>query len=578
MVLVFWEQSSLFRSKCMQNAIARDSMPQQEREIHILNSVRNAMEDFQRRSEVFKRGTMRIYIDDAENPEMEKEIMMRKEYTNPIIRGFYPDPSICYAEGYFYIVCSSFQFFPGLPLFRSKDMINWEPMGHCMTRTSQLDLEGMGASGGLFAPSIRYNNGRFYVVCTNVGGYGNFVVYTDDIESGNWSEPILIDRPGIDPSLLFDGEKTYFISNGDDEEGINGISVCEIDLETGKTLTKSRCISQGTGGRYLEGPHLYHIGEYYYLLVAEGGTEYGHMECLLRSREIYGPYEICPVNPILTNRNLGGYFIQGSGHADIVEDENGQWWMVHLAFRQQDQWRPFHQLGRETFLEPVFWGEDGWFKVGTDGTSRAAYVVEDGKCEAKLTAQYPKEKWELEPKTAIYVRKPDYDNYRLQGENRFALKGTEARLQSLGNVTFVGMRQKEFETDFVVTIDGKTMAEGQHAGITAYMSERDFFALDVQKKKEGYAVCCKGILGGRVLPLESVSLSESSVSLFIETKHQSYEGFVKENGRWRSLGSIEAKYLTSEVTEGFTGVLLAAYCEANEQGESGFVEFEYSKE
>lgn len=513
---------------------------------------------------------------------------MKKEYVNPIIRGFYPDPSICYAEGYFYIVCSSFQFFPGLPLFRSKNMTDWEPAGHCMTRVSQLDLNEMGASGGLFAPTIRYHQGRFYVVCTNVGGYGNFLVYTDDIMSGEWSETVLIDRPGIDPSLLFDGGKVYFISNGDDDDGVNGISVCEIDIDTGKVLTKSKCISKGTGGRYLEGPHLYHIGEYYYLLVAEGGTEYGHMECLLRSNDLYGPYEICPVNPILTNRNLGGYFIQGSGHADIVEDEEGQWWMVHLAFRQQDQWRPFHQLGRETFLEPVFWDEDGWFRVGTDGTSRAAYKVEEGRCEAYHSAEYPKERWALDKRRAIYVRRPDYQNYRYGEKGCFALKGTDAKLQSLGNVTFLGMRQQEFETEFGVKIYGQTMLEGQHAGITAYMSERDFFAVDVCKQSDRYEICCKAVIGNMTVPMESVfmekvsmqsaGIEQEEILVAIVTGHQSYEAYAQfpnEEGKkqWQKIGKMEAKYLTSEVTEGFTGVILAAYCEADEKGNSDYVHF-----
>lgn len=504
---------------------------------------------------------------------------MSREYINPIIRGFYPDPSICYAEGYFYIVCSSFQFFPGLPLFRSKNMIEWEPVGHCMTRKSQLDLTNMGASGGLYAPTIRYNNGRFYVVCTNVGGYGNFFVYTDDIMSGEWSEPVLVDRPGIDPSLLFDGDKTYFISNGEDDDGVNGISVCEIDLETGKVLTKSKCISQGTGGRYLEGPHLYHIDEYYYLLVAEGGTEYGHMECLLRSKELYGPYEICPVNPILTNRNLGGYFIQGSGHADIVEDEEGQWWMVHLAFRQQDRWRPFHQLGRETFLEPVYWDEEGWFRVGTDGTSRAAYKVDKDGCEAALSAEYPKGNWTLEPKTAIYVRCPDFENYKFDKNGVFSLKGTDAKLRSLDNVTFVGMRQREFETTFCVKICGETMLNGQHAGITAYMSEKDYFALDVYKKGAEYEVSCMAVLGTNLtVPMGKKVFAADEITLCIDTKHQSYEAYAEadEGGKRvrEKLGSMEAKFLASEVTEGFTGVILAAYCEADEKGNSDFVKFE----
>ena len=223
---------------------------------------------------------------------------------NPVIRGFYPDPSVCAANGKFYLVNSTFEYFPGMPVFESDDLVHWKQINNCLTRKSQLDVQGIAASGGIYAPTIRFNKGRFYVVVTNVSNdYGNFYVYTDDIY-GEWSEPVKVDRGGIDPSLLFDGDKTYFISNGADDYGVNGISLCEIDIETGKKLTEAKCISTGCGGRYLEGPHLYHINDWYYLMVAEGGTEYGHMECMLRSKNIWGPYEVCPSNPILTNRNL----------------------------------------------------------------------------------------------------------------------------------------------------------------------------------------------------------------------------------------------------------------------------------
>ncbi len=251
------------------------------------------------------------------------------KYTNPVIRGFYPDPSICKADGYFYLVCSSFQYFPAIPLFKSKDLVNWKQIGHCITRKSQLDLNNANASGGIFAPTIRYNKGRFYVVVTDTDGEGNFYLYTDDI-NGEWSEPVKVERGGIDPSLLFDGDKTFFMSNGEDSFGESGISLCEIDIDTGKLLTPAKCICKGTGGRFIEAPHLYHIGEWYYLLAAEGGTEYGHTECMFRSKDPYGPYESCPHNPILSNRNLGGYMIQGAGHADITEDDNGQWWIINF--------------------------------------------------------------------------------------------------------------------------------------------------------------------------------------------------------------------------------------------------------
>lgn len=158
------------------------------------------------------------------------------KYYNPVIKGFYPDPSICSDGDYFYLVCSSFQFFPALPLFRSKNLTHWEQIGHCITRKSQLDLTGIAPSGGIFAPTIRYHSGRFYVVVTDTSGCGNFYIYTDDI-NGEWSDPVLVNRGGIDPSLLFDGDKTYFMSNGEDDFGENGISLCEIDIETGKVLS-----------------------------------------------------------------------------------------------------------------------------------------------------------------------------------------------------------------------------------------------------------------------------------------------------------------------------------------------------
>lgn len=204
-------------------------------------------------------------------------------YQNPVVTGFYPDPSVCEANGKYYLVCSSFQYFPGVPLFESDDLINWTQIGHVLTRPTQVQLAHVPSSGGVFAPTIRYNNGRFYMVTTNDTTHENFYVWTDDIH-GEWSDPITIDQGGIDPSLLFDNGHVYFISNGADDMGVGGVSQCEIDIETGRKLAPSRCIWQGTGGRYLESPHMYRIGGWYYLMAAEGGTEYGHMIVLARGQ------------------------------------------------------------------------------------------------------------------------------------------------------------------------------------------------------------------------------------------------------------------------------------------------------
>lgn len=198
------------------------------------------------------------------------------QYTNPVIKGFYPDPSVCCANGKYYLACSSFEYFPGVPLFESTDLVNWEQIGHVLTRKSQVMLEKVRSSGGVFAPTLRYHNGRFYMVTNNNSTQTNFYVYTDDIY-GEWSDPITVEQSGIDPSLYFEGDKTYFISNGSDDSGTYGIIQCEINIETGEKLCESTCIWQGSGGRYIESPHMYKIGDTYYLIAAEGGTEYGHM-------------------------------------------------------------------------------------------------------------------------------------------------------------------------------------------------------------------------------------------------------------------------------------------------------------
>ena len=218
-------------------------------------------------------------------------------YVNPVIPGFYPDPSVCRVGDDYYLVNSSFQYFPGVPLFHSKDLIHWDQIGNVLDRESQLPLKGASAWLGIYAPTIRYNDGTYYMITTNVGngdnGRGNFFV-TATGPAGPWSDPIWLDQGGIDPSLLFDEGKTYFVSNPD-----GAIWLCEIDAATGRQLTESRRIWEGTGGRHPEAPHIYKKDGWYYLMIAEGGTEMGHMVTIARSRDIYGPYEANPAIPIL---------------------------------------------------------------------------------------------------------------------------------------------------------------------------------------------------------------------------------------------------------------------------------------
>lgn len=283
-------------------------------------------------------------------------------YKNPVIPGCHPDPSICKAGEDYYLVNSSFEYFPGVPLFHSRDLVNWEQVGHVLNRESQLKIKGGNMWGGIYAPTIRYNDGTFYMITTNTSDRGNFLVYTDN-PYGEWSDPVWIRQGGIDPSLYFEDGRCYMVSNPD-----GAIWLCEINPKTGEQLSESKRIWGGTGGRYPEGPHIYKRNGWYYLMISEGGTEYGHKVTIARSRNIGGPYESNPANPILThiNQNAENNPIQGVGHADMVQAHDGSWWLVCLGFRTQNG--QHHVLGRETFLAPVTWNEDGWPVVNGDGT------------------------------------------------------------------------------------------------------------------------------------------------------------------------------------------------------------------
>jgi alpha-N-arabinofuranosidase len=492
-------------------------------------------------------------------------------YQNPVVRGYNPDPSICKANGKYFLVTSSFQFFPGVPLFESEDLVNWKQIGYCLTRESQVPLDNVGSSGGIYAATIRYNEGRFYMVTTNVGHKkyaGNFYVWTDDIY-GEWSEPVYVDQGGIDPSLYFENGKTYFMSNGSDENGKSAILQCEIDITTGKKLTESKVLWHGTGGRYLEAPHLYKIGNYYYLLAAEGGTEYGHMVVYARGNNVWGPFTPYAGNPVLTNRNLGGYQLQGIGHGDLIEDANGNWWMYALAFRQIHQWMTYHHLGRETCLMPVTFDKDGWFTAG-DGTAKLEYETDRIPPGIKQNFQtsytFKNAAWD---KDWQFLRTHYRENYIL--EDPLKIKSTSDSLDTQGGGTpaLIGLHQKEFDMELSVRIK---ILDGE-AGISVYMDENHHYDLALVKNGSTFKIMLKLNIGDIKYEKAAVSIACNEAKFLIRSDAINYNFFYMEGGKEIHLGSGQTKYLSSEVAGGFTGVVLGLYSQnGNEFNE--FSEFE----
>ncbi len=480
-------------------------------------------------------------------------------YRNPVIPGFFPDPSVCRVGDTFYLVCSSFQFFPGVPLFESRDLINWTQIGHVLTRASQLPLKNADSVGGIYAPTIRHDNGRFYMVTTNVSVGGHFYVWTDDIH-GEWSEPIPVDQEGIDPSLFFEDGRAYFMSNGTDENGNSAILQCEIDIATGRRLTPTRAVWGGTGGRFLESPHLYHIGKYYYLTASEGGTEYGHMVVLARGETPYGPFEGCPHNPVLTNRNEGGYLLQGCGHGDLVDDPRGNWWMVHLGFRQIHRWMMFHTTGREVCLVPVTFGADGWFTAGDNGVTRltvetdriADSVTQTTGAALTFANTAPGREW-------VRLQNPHDENYIFSAD-RFTLRGTPVTLDEIGDSpTWVGIRQTEMMFGFSVQL-ALDADLPQEAGVTVYMTQALHYDLFVRTDADGTRTLVRRAVLGSIRQEITAPIAAAcdSVTLQIKGAPVSYH-FYAQTDTAVDLGTLESKFVSTEVAGNFTGVTLGLF-------------------
>lgn len=290
---------------------------------------------------------------------------MKEKLQNPIIPGFYPDPTICRVGKDFYLACSSFEMFPGIPIFHSRDLVHWEQIGNALTAENNFHMERNSGVGGIMAPTLRYHNGTFYILNANFADKGNYIITAED-PAGPWSEPHwLTDIPGIDASLFFDNDgQAYVMGTGDcwdNGAGVmeRGIWVAKYDIENFRRTSEPVTIFNSAlrGGSAPEAPHIYHIGDWYYLIIAEGGTEHYHAVMVARSRRIMEFFEGNPANPVMTHRHMGFKCpITNVGHADLVELEDGTWYAVMLGSRLIDE--KYKNLGRETFICPVVWERD----------------------------------------------------------------------------------------------------------------------------------------------------------------------------------------------------------------------------
>jgi len=490
------------------------------------------------------------------------------EIKNPILPGFYPDPSACAVNGKFYLVNSSFCYFPGVPVFESTDLKHWHQIGNVLDRASQLPLGHDGMSRGIFAPTIRYHEGTFYMITTNVSYGGNFVVTATD-PAGPWSEPhYLAGADGIDPSLFFDDDgKCYYIGTRPNPEGVghNGdwyIYIQEVDLENWCLVGDYKMVWNGAmrKAEWPEGPHLYKKDGWYYILHAEGGTGPAHAVCVARSKNLWGPYENNLMNPVMTHRHLGkAYPIRYVGHADLIEDTEGNWYSIMLASRPCEG---HTNMGRETFLAKVTW-EDGWpvFNAGI-GMLEDVVTVPLKETEGELVTAGTDANGI--PFHMVMLRNPVEGAVVRDGEG-YRLKLLPYTLPECEPVAYLGLRQTSYHYTAKTTLELSPEQDGEAAGLVVFQSEEAFLAIVYGKfdgKTQVRVVENAKETGLRIVKAEEVAADK--IIFTIAQKGQlatlSYSG---KDGEKVLVSDASTKILSTESAGGFVGCTIGMFATAN---------------
>ncbi|HUZ27242.1 MAG TPA: glycoside hydrolase family 43 protein [Streptosporangiaceae bacterium] len=511
---------------------------------------------------------------------------------NPILPGCHPDPSICRIGADYFLVNSTFEYFPGLPVWQSRDLVNWRLTGHVLHRPGQLPLDGVRPSGGLFAPTMRHADGVTYVVCTLVDGAqesGNFVV-TAPHPTGPWSDPVwLDDAPGFDPSLFFDDDgRAWFLGTrpvpGTQLAGRTQIWLREFDPAGLRLTGPEYVLFSGAlvDAVWAEGPHLYRHDGFYYLLLAEGGSEHHHAVTVARSAQVTGPYQNNPANPVLTHRHLGrAEPIVGTGHADLVQTPAGDWHAVLHAMRPYGGYYP--NLGRETFLASVAW-EDGWPIINPGA----------GRVLAEFPAPLPEHPWPAEPGTDDFdngILAPVWNVLRTPREEPFSLTARPGwlRLRLRPEVitqachpSFVGRRQQHMSFTAATAMDFEPASADETAGLVLLRGTGHQIRLVVTA--DGGQGGGSGAKVARVLvrrdgvdrTVAQAPLSTGRTYLAVEAAGQDYTlRCAQDPARWQTLATVDGRVLSPAAVGDFTGAYLGMYASSNGRPAAGFADFDW---
>lgn len=512
-------------------------------------------------------------------------------FLNPILAGSYPDPSICRADSYYYLVTSTFAYFPGIPVFQSKDLVNWKLIGHVLDRQEQLNLDGQGVSRGLFAPAIRYNKGIFYVTCTLVDIGGNFVV-TAKSPAGPWSNPVwLPEINGIDPSFFFDDDgKAYILFNSDAPNnkplypGHRTIRMAEFDIQKMKVVSNSKILINGGTDItkkpiWIEGPHIYKVDGFYYLTAAEGGTAEDHSQVIFRSDSVDGPYFPYEKNPILTQRHLSSerkFPITSTGHADFIQSDDGSWWAVFLGCRPFE--RNNYSTGRETFLAPVKW-IDGWPIINPDfedvkyiypSPIQSAIKSVDIPYNGNFVLRDEFDKENLHP-SWIFLRTPHENWYSL--ENKQGILSIQLRPETCSgnmNPSLIARRQQHSKGEVAASFNFDPIGDNEKAGLLVFLNDtHNYFVC--KSLKEGLpviqlfkstddtsAAAQLELLAEKLIDVHS---ADKPLKIKISADAKFYHFYYAFDDKiWHEVKKdVDAAFLSVRIPRDFTGCVFAMY-------------------
>lgn len=498
-------------------------------------------------------------------------------YKNPIITGTHPDPSIVRVNDDYYMVNSSFIFFPCIPISHSKDLIHWKIIGHAITNPQYANLDGLQGGRGYWAPDISYYEGRFYITATyrlNDGGniYRKQMVTSSDKPEGPYCEPVFLDEDGIDPSLFTDDDgRRYMILN-------RGARIFELDKKAKKIISEPKLLWYGDNKRAPEGSHLLKKDGYYYLFVAEGGTGICHRISVARSKTLMGPYESCPYNPILRQTDEKAA-LQRAGHGKPVQTQNGEWYIVYLCGRMVES--KYSILGRETAIDTITWTADNWPIINNL----------NGPSVLQKKPDLPEHIWEETTHDDFEGNKLGLDwisprplkenSYYLKDSSLY-LKGDVLDMNDIGCRSAIVRRQK----DFCFTADCKLyvpeIEKDQNIGMTCYYDENTYLKFGIFGEDGGYAINVEEWIDNKYYKQNKIIISDlKEIELKIETKYLERTFYYRlQNKDWAKAAYLpNVYYLCDEgIKKGkrFTGAMVGLYSHAG-NGKELWAKFEYFK-